>query len=214
MKLLSKTSIGFLAATTLLMGCGKDSVKNATETAKNTVRAHQIMGTWESECSESKILSASMKDYYKFSGNTYIKSTEYFQKDDCTEPSVKSQYEGTFKVADSNDRNEDARNINIELTKVTLVPLTEGGVKLLGMVNFCGISEWQIGRKQDLTAQSTATLCAMDDVPQKRYDIAQVEDKKLFMGVGDRSAMNTIEARPVELDRESPYVESKHEITD
>ena len=211
MNILSKASIGLIVATSLI-GCGKGKVDNAVEGAKNVVKEHKMMGTWESKCKESKILGSSMKEFYKFSGNSFIKTSEFAATKDCTEPSARMQYEGTFKVADKSDKVDDARNIDMEYKTAILLPFTKTGVDLLNAIHFCGVTDWQVGKKHDLTVPSVATLCPVSNMPMKRYDIVTVEDKKLLLGVGENDGLTTVDKRPLEFDRDEPFIESKHEL--
>jgi hypothetical protein len=211
MKIISNKNL-FLVVALVLAGCGKDNVKDSYEGVKNTAREYGLMDTWESKCTSSKMLGASMKNYYKFSGNEFVKTTEFSTNADCVEPSMTMQYNGEFKVADKSERIVDARNIDFDYKTATLLPSTIAGVTLLNSISFCGKTDYEVGKKKELTAESDNLLCPVADIPFKRYDIIKVDHKKLFLGIGEEDDMALAEDRSGELDLENPYITSKHEL--
>ncbi len=210
MNLMTKTGIGLVTAT-LMMSCGKDKIHNAAEGVANTAKEYKIMGTWEGECKKSPIISTSKRAFYKFEGNDFIKATEFSANSDCTDPVARLQYEGTFKLADKNTPAENSRNLDLTYKKVVMAPLNQAGVVLLNTTIFCGFTDWTFNTKKDLTPQSVALLCPVENVSKMRYDIIKEDDNKLFFGVSDGEA-STPDSRPQDLDKEESFTESKNKL--
>jgi hypothetical protein len=212
--------VGILTLTSC--GGGKKSIKKAQQATTNAAREFQMMSTWESDCFGGSSIGSSKKEFYKFSGDDFIKSTEYFAKDDCKEALSRLNYHGQFKVGDRNEDNEKVRNLTLEYKKVEMIPLSAEGVDLLQSSTFCSVQAWKLREAVDLTVHSGDTWCPLYHVPQKRYDIIQVKsvegNKRLFLGKTDQQGISTgkksLDLRPVDVDKDKPLHETTHKLVD
>jgi hypothetical protein len=195
-----------------LFGCSHKKTNSNYEAIKNTGREFGLMDTWESKCEASKLLGLSMKNYYNFSGNDFIKVTEFSNNSNCSDPSLSVQYKGSFKLADKSERLVDARNIDFDYQMANLKAQTKESVKLLNSIHFCGKDNYVVDEKHNLTNESDDNICPLANIPFKRYDLMMVKDKKLFFGVGDEVKMVNVKDRPYDLDLENPLVISSKKL--
>jgi hypothetical protein len=211
MKNLGKLSLGVIISSLLFISCEKEDAVLAQAAVTNMARAPRLMGKWESECKDSKIVSKSMKEFYKFSGSTLAQQTEYYSNGNCENPAVQVQYDGNVKVDEKNPAVEDAHNLTFNYKTVAVKPLNEEGVKLLKMVNFCGKQDWKVNEKQVLTGQSTNLLCPVAKVPQTYYEVAKIDHKDLFLGAHEAGGwFESAGQRPSALDWHAPFIGSHH----
>lgn len=205
MRIISKLFAGVVIAI-VSSGCGTTSSHDAAETVGNTLKDYKIMGTWGSSCTESKILHASMKEFYTFDGNNLSKVREFYSKSDCTDPIVRVAHEGTFGIDFKNDLGENSRNIDFDYKTASVTPLTDGGVTLLNATHFCGEKDWKVNTAFDLTKASEGITCPLDQA-KSVYDIVRVDGDQLYFGHG--GPKNTTKERPTALDKDAPFARSK-----
>ena len=196
-------------AVSVCASCGwlkkENNEGNAVDSTKNTAREWKLMGQWESECKGSDLFHAHEKESYKFEGDlfTYEKKF-YIGSEQCDDtPSVSYSYDGTFKLGSTVEAAENARDVNFDYRHSFINPHTDGGIKALEAVHFCGIKEWKIDEKQEIANKNKGADCPLHRVPQKHYDLVKIEDNKLFFG--HTGSFELSESRPVELDRETVY---------
>jgi len=199
---------GVLAMTFVSCGWGKkekDNDGSLIEAAKNTAKEHSIMGSWDSGCRGSDLLEAHKKDKYSFEGDVFTLTTEFFAGSEKCEgtPSIVQSYEGTFKLLDVNEDTEKARNIDFEYKNSYLMANTDGGVKLLNSLKFCGVSDWKKADKKKLNDLGGSVGCPIHRVPQKRFDVVKIENDELFFGY--TTLIGLSKSRPAALDHETIY---------
>jgi hypothetical protein len=210
MKILGTMGLGVVLSSLVFVGCDKDDIAHPGTTVNNTAKAPKMMGKWESECKGSKILSKSLKEFYDFTGGTFTKATEYYSNGNCENPAAVVQYKGEFHVDAENAKVENARDVVYHYKTAMVKPLNDEGVNLLKVANFCGQKDWKVNEKKDLTGQSKNTLCPIFNVPQDYFDVAKIDNSELFIGMNEGHLMDTPDHRPDQLDRQNPFVVSKH----
>jgi hypothetical protein len=62
--------------------------------------------------------------------------------------------------------------VDIQIEKVFIEPKTDSGATLLNLGKVCGMTNWEKGKKQELTTESEGFLCPLKKVPYKRLEIA------------------------------------------
>jgi len=179
---------------------------NFIQSVENVVKEWKLLGSsWESQCAGSEFLGTHSKEIYKFEGDIFTISNEYYFGDDkCAgNPSITQTYNGTFKIGSVNEDVEKARNIDFSYNESFLDPHTADGAQALNNLAFCGIDNWKSGSKIKLTDKRRSLKCPIHKVPQKRFDVIKVEDNKLFFG--NSSIFELPKSRPTELDRDLVY---------
>lgn len=211
MKILSKLVLVSLVV--LSASCGKKDKKNTdniVQSVKNEVHEYKIMGTWESPCSGvgTSGFGLSSKEFYNFSRNVLLKAKEFYAVADCVEPSLRVEYSGNFKISAANDLGENSRSLDLEYKKVSLLPLSANVTTLLNTPHICGIADWEVNHARDVTDASMKGLCELlvNPTPSYVFDIAKVEDGKLYFGKGN--SKDSTKTRPVELDKDTVFSES------
>lgn len=205
--MMSKTKSMALVSGVMLVAASAIGCGNSVDDAKEAAKAPELQKSWQAERCDSigslRLIGASTRQGYEFSGETLKKVDQIYSEADCVEPAVSVTYTGVFTTHD--EIAPDVSPFEVTFQSVQVVPMNEKGKDLLNTVNFCGKKDWAIHVPADLTAAARGNLCPLDALPKSRFDIYSVQDGVLYFGKGDDDDLTAAESRPVELDTEDPF---------
>lgn len=174
----------------------QEALKNPELIALGTVHEEKI------QPGLIRVLGGYERDSLEFAGNDVIKSVDVYPTEAVgSTPALTIFYRGTYKRG--SDIGDKTFEIDMTYNTVEVVARTEDALKLLNSLTFCGKNDFVLGQAANLTNNANDQLCPLDDLPKTVYDIYKVEGERVFFGKGDKTRAD---ARPRELDRESPYI--------
>jgi hypothetical protein len=190
-------------------GCG-NSLKDAANDAAGVFdgRASELQYKFlDDTCREPlalKIIGASQRTSFEFSGLSMTRNEQYFSEEDCKgDVAIDVYYRGKYSQGDEVQAN--VHPIDLSYDSVTVVPRNEAGVKVLNTFDFCGITDWTVDREDNVTTVSRDAKCPAEGTPKNVFDLYSMKDDVLVFGKGKDSDKATPQTRATELNLETTY---------
>ena len=202
-----------LGAAALLSGCSKDTQK----AVEQRVEEPNLMKTWENmKCGSIKVLDASGRNFYEFSGSKFKEAYFSYEDEDCKKQSMEVLYQGDLTFGDKSS--EGVRKVDLAYKTVSVRPFTEDAQKTLEKAEACGVKSWPVGKLQDVTqATERVGICKLilgDINSIVDYNLTYIEDGKLYLGnsgVFEKRAQKESN-RPDKVDKDKPFQPSNNKL--
>lgn len=190
-----------------MIGCGKDdgggSAGDSVPAEEAAIdQALELQGSWASNCRDANLFGLSENSQIEVTGFNIAQSTQFHSRGNCEEPSVLVSQTASF--AKQGETEAGISKIDISVTQIRVKPVTETGVAILKLANFCGISKWELNREVDVTSRTGTERC-FPKVPNTIYQIYSIEQGRLIFGDGDTDSMFVPSNRPQELNRDEYF---------
>jgi hypothetical protein len=190
----------------VLSACG-DSKSNPVKNIQGRIENPALQSKWQQEECKTpvalKVIGASYRTEYEFSGNRVTKTEHYYSENDCSELAVSVIYDGTYKK--HKEVAPDINQFDLTYDTVNVIPKSDKGAKLLSNVGFCGSKDWHVDVSVDETPASKQKLCPLASLPEQVFDIYHVQESNLYFGKDSDKKKNSPENRPNELDRNNVF---------
>jgi hypothetical protein len=152
-------------------------------------------GNWRSPCAQPDApWGTTAREEIIVKNGVISTTTTYFADEKCQTPSVQSEWSAK-QTAGKDVFPSGARPLDLTFLTAIYTPVTEDGAKALNTYQWCGATNWAVGKPQDVTSKSGADNC-IGKLPSTNYTIFNVIGDKLFIG---KSASTTPEGRAKEL---------------
>lgn len=179
-----------IAALTLGLGlaaCSDDS----KDTVHNVRAAPELQGTFADACSSSKLLDMSEQIQLKFDGNNYTRSQVYFSDADCKQELGRVEYAGEFLAGEEGASAERPDGtLDLKVNEAIIKISGEGLAKTFNAMNFCGRSDYTVGKDVSLTGEQTDGLCPIENIPTNRYTYYRLNEGNLVLSDSDITTMS------------------------
>jgi len=202
--------LNFIAVSAAVLGlslanCGKEAPQNVEKAVGNSVTEPDLaLNRWQTNCQSNdypkgafknsfSALGPKIKRYYQFSGNGFKESVRFYSDESCADPVAELQYEGDFDVRAKvkTDTGSDAREVDLNYTRVYMISLSDVTSKSLSDSQFFGVTMWDKGIRQDLTDRTNEPRSLLRSFPFTRNDIVQVKSGALYFGKTNPEALSS-----------------------
>lgn len=164
--------------------------------------AAELQGNWNSVCHDSGHIGLGLteKSTLEVRGTKFTRRSNVSSRGSCSELSVRVVQSGSYRAGGA-VRNG-IRMIDVQIERISVTPMSETGMAILKLYNFCGVSSWSIGGSVDVTGRSGGDRC-FTRLPLSTVNIYALENDRLFFGnYWDLSAPRR---RPQQLERDYYY---------
>ena len=188
---INKVGMGLFLSLATLMGqfsnggTFEDARKKVSETLKNVSEFdYGLVGSWNAGCHDIELLDiqgiklGSVQREISFLPTGLVTSTEtFFLKASCQEPALEYRLIGVASnFAEKN--NSGIHLLDVEVRHQFLKVRNESVVKILNVVNSCGVNNWVVDQEKDIAPLDASMLKA----PRTFHDIYDVKSNSLRMG--------------------------------
>lgn len=158
-----------------------------------------VDGFWEGAClAEGE--AGSRRVQYLFQDAAAVERSESFFADaDCQELSGLVRFRGTYKLLTTAD--ELQYTIEMNLTSVTALPLTEALTSSWTTSGFCSRSDWQAGREADIGLVSGPLCPSFGFLPIDYRDLIRVDDRPALLVFASDISHGQTPPAEIDLDR-------------
>ncbi|SMF73950.1 hypothetical protein [Pseudobacteriovorax antillogorgiicola] len=189
-------------------GDDKNPVQEAVDAGFNLAKqSGQPGNTWATTCRgfnvlDANIISSSSQEVWDFNAaNTDVtRSFSIYSDDSCEDSFGSLEFLGNYELK---DESSDVYPINLQFDKAYLTPSNQSLVDALNTAGWCGISDWKVDKKTDISGQLGEGACRVpQNMGEKGYDVIVVEDDKLYFGTPLSPAAASESERPQEANRD------------
>lgn len=147
-----------------------------------------LLGNWQKDCRdlEGDFLVVQIKVEKKSSKYLWTDTQIAYEDDQCVSAYLK--FEMNYAPSLS------ANNIDLVLTDVAYTPLTNEVGEALNSMEFCGISNWQMNKRQSILDKACDGVGNYSS-GQKLYSIVKTAPASLFVGMPDDTFDGTTSAK-------------------
>jgi len=159
----------------------------------------ELQGHWKSACLPGEVFGQTRTDEYIIDESRQTQVTIYYGDPDCTRPIIKAEWDVQFETGKEVETN--IKELNVTYNGVMVTPMSEVGSNILEAWGYCGIAEWPVNERRDITNRSGTERCVAR-LPVSNYTIFSIMDDKLYLGYG---FSNDESRRPAELNMDNPF---------
>ena len=205
MKAELRVLMAILVAAGLSASCGSTkSTKKEGKKLRQTAKS--LNGEWDASCQKQDWFNFTQAaERFRFSPlGDFEKRTEIFRKD-CKAADLVIETGGTYDSLGKAKDIPDAKEINFTISAASVTPKSEDAVKALKAMKYCSISEWALGKKEDVLGKDCAGVNYKNG--EVVYDIYRQKNKQLYFGKKMLFlAGETANDRPVKLEEKRVFV--------
>jgi hypothetical protein len=134
------------------------------ETKRAPTPYEEISGRWESNCAEGKNFALTAKTNLGITQTSQleinlseVKETTVIssRKCDSRDIEIKTISKATIEAP----AGVQYRDLDLQVSSYSILPLTEFGARILNLSKWCGFSDWAVGTDRDVTIQAAEGKC-------------------------------------------------------
>ena len=167
-----------------LAACSDDS----KEAVHNVRAAPDLQGSFDDTCSSSKLLDTSEQIQLNFEGNQYTRAQVWFSDADCKTETGRVEYKGEFKAGEESP--ETGGTLDLRVSEATIKVSSDTLAKALNTLNYCGHSDYAVGKEVVLSGAQTQGLCPIENVPTDLFTSYRLRDNNLILSDSDITTMS------------------------
>lgn len=146
---------------------------------------------------ESPIILAAVSYEITFAAadQSFSAARSYYDDKDCKIAAETTSFAGKYSIPTGLAVSPGTTPIDFSILRAETVRLTKENVEISSRLSECGISDWVIGEKRDVTATQYARY---DFVGRTQYSLFQIRDGALFLDRSSNDMGRTPKERPKE----------------
>lgn len=190
-----------ILSSTIWTACGSDPSSGGDDNVAAT-----LTGNWKTACFAETDAEGQPSGYklneLKISGVDLLTTSYFFNSADsnCKAARYSTILTATFRVGGAASGIPGARTIDILPSKTEVTPATAETATVFRAEPYCGISDWQVGVKRDVTGMSCGVAI------ETNYDVYRLQEPQLVFGYADGDEVgSTPDLRPKTLDIDHAY---------
>lgn len=195
-------------------GCGKEKGESPANAVENPpietvepppedTRAAEpsslegLQGQWESNCTDTVLFGLTENASLEVAGTQARKAKSFYSTGDCQNEAIR--VEQRARLSDLGEATTGITNLDVTVEHIRVTPVSETGVAILRLSNFCGIADWKLNEFREIAPEVDSSRC-FPKIPTKIFDIYAIEGEKVYFGNDDDMARTA--SRPTQLYRD------------